>query len=199
MSELTTRELELLTLLAAGERSADIATKMDVKPVTFRRLKQEAAKKLGLVKPSDIALVNAAKPWLVDEPPQAPVKLTEVVETSPGTEELLPEPLDEISVNYPGKFTPAEWLAALPNIKARIDDGDGAGRLNKAAIMYRRQHAALTRQEILKLVATGIDEDVARRRVNLPVETPAKFFDLEGPWRGRFPLPAYVEIPSEPI
>lgn len=195
MNPLTHREIETLTLLAAGERSADIAKTMGVTPVTMRRFKQSAAQKLGLVKPSDIALVNAARPQLTAEPP--PVRPDPVEQAV----EPLPEPLDEIAAEYPGKLERAEWLKAEPNIRARLADGEKPQRLRTAAIMYRRQHAAYSRREVEILIAQGEeDEEVARRKAKpVPIVPPEKFFDFDGPWRGRFPPPPFLEIPPEPV
>lgn len=194
VASLSARELEVLTLLADGKRNIEIAAAIGVKPRTISQFKARAAEKLGLDHPSDVALVDAARTFGVFKPPREEVP-TEVVVTS-----NLPVDLFEISLGFPGKFTEVEWLRADPLVKRLMAEGIALARLCNCAVMYRRQHAAQTSRAIEELIATGLDPDVARRRAKpIPITTPEKFFAGDGPWQGRFPLPAFIEVPPEPV
>lgn len=201
MTDLSPRELEVLRALAAGKRNTAIAKELGIEPRTISQFKARAAKKLGLDHPTDVALVNAAREGGLLDFKQTTT--FNVLAKAPPAEEPtsdLPESTREIAEEYPGKFGLAEWTRAEPNIKARIADGIGAERLRIAAMKYRRQHAALTRQEIDRLIEGGMDPDTARRRVKpVPIASPEKFFDAEGSWRSSFPLPAFIETPPEPV
>lgn len=200
MIEFSPREAELLRHLSDGMRNVDIAAVMGVKPRTLSQFKARAAVKLGLDHPSDVALVKAAMPHLEPGKVETPAAAPAVEPDAPGPEWPLSVDIFEIAAEYPGKADVKEWRAAESNINARVADGFGFPRLRKAALMYRRQWAALTRREIDKLIETGMDPDLAKRRAKpAPITPPAEFFDTEGLWRSSFPMPAFIEIPPEPI
>jgi hypothetical protein len=49
-------------------------------------------------------------------------------------------------------------------------------------------------------MAAGVDPDAARRQAKpVPIIKPQDMFDVDGKWRSSFPLPAFVEIPPEPV
>lgn len=174
IKSLSQRELEVLRLMAAFKRNVDIAKELGVLPRTISQFKARAAKKLGLDHPSDYELIETAKKFGALNPP------LEVVPSEVTLTLELPADIFEIASDYPGKMKQDEWERAEPHIRNLMAQGVELGRLQTAAIMYRRQRASLG-------------------AAAPPLLSPEQFFGPTGPWAGSFPMPAYVEVPPEPI
>ncbi len=190
VASLSERERLVLTLLATGKRNVEIAAEIGVKPRTISQFKLRAAEKLGLDHPSDVALVDAARAFgAFTKKPREEVPEFEVTVTS-----NLPADIFEIASEYPGKIVEAEWKRAEPLIRRILSEGISIGRLRHAALLYRRQYSALA--NVARENAVANRQPVPPPK---PVTPPEKFFAADGPWQGAFPLPAYVEIPPEPV